>query len=381
MSAFFFDDQDSMSNGFSKGLLTGALGLAGVYGLNELKNYIMDKFNITPSVYPKDTILKFNIKKSELVKQAVNPFAAYTYGLGLPIGAFGSYKLLQYLSNKLHQYDIQGDVRRYDKAVEYSVKRDMEDRDTPKETRAAYHAALKEELMNDPEVDKYLNDNFFSKKAEDGVSSTPSMGDVVSFLGVTMPTSYLPILYGALAPIGLGIGYYGTERLMRDKNTFEDPGKPPRLVYRIDNNGTDDPIPDNEVLKKTSGILDDMLSGASNVLPGGKQILDTIRGGKKTYDKITSMVGEAEKNIPTIKSFLSGIESLQSDPLKFLTSNPKLLAGGMGLATAASIPSMAFNYLSNKNLGSKLDNLISKLDTKTSIADNFKLSNTNGIRS
>lgn len=346
------DEGDDFKGGLGKGLIIGGLGLAGIYGANMLKNFLLKKLYLEPLVYPKDHTFSFNVKQSSCkeslykttnddLKKEASIYAQYALGAGVPLGALATYKALNYLGDVIHSLELKSKIRETEMAFNAKEKaRAKRIRDN--EEKALYgqddsygqndlamsidnslklnkESRLKESnykrMMEDPEIDKFININVyaFNSSSTDTIKEA-GIDDVVQFLTTDMLTKYLPITYGALSSLGAIAGYNYM------KNTFKKPKEDvlnvPEIRYvlndRSDINSIDElsGLTVNKPIEKASGLMSYITDSASD------SMMQTIR------------------------------------------NNPQYLLGAAGVAALATVPAMLYNRSQTVAVEDKLDQIL-----------------------
>lgn len=107
MPSFGPDAKNSILENLSKGLIVGGGLVAGGYGLNEFRKWVIKKLNLTPKIFDddeEDTGFYLE-KKSQQSNTLLGPI---TWGASTVMGAFGMKKLINFLKEKEEQYIGRG---------------------------------------------------------------------------------------------------------------------------------------------------------------------------------------------------------------------------------------------------------------------------------
>lgn len=333
------EEGDDFKNSLGKGLIIGSLGLAGIYGANMLKNFLLNKLYLEPSVYPKDHTFSFNVKQSSCTtdnlyeitnnefKKEANVLSYYALGAGVPLGALATYQTLNYLGDVIHSLELKSKIRETEMALNEKEKsrakkiREQEENQLwgnklasaiDSSFKQTKEAKIKEsnykKMMEDPEIDRFIDINVYGLKKEAGVE------DVVQFLTTDMLTKYLPITYGALSSLGAIAGYnYMRNKLKRPK---EDVLNTPEIRYVIN------PRPDINSIDELAGVTVD-----------------------KPIEKMSGLMDYVT-------------DSASESIMQKLKDNPQYLLGAAGIGALATVPAMLYNRSQAAAVEEKLDKLI-----------------------
>ena len=214
-----------------KGLTTGGLAVAAIYGLKKLRKFIEDQLNIAPRVYHKDIKRVFmpfperpDMEKQSILKEPL------LYGLSVPIGAYGVYKLLDYLEDTDSVYKTRNMIR----ALEKKYDNAYENLERMGETKV-----LKKKLKEDKELNEYVDNLLEPQELSKHASflDTWGFGDISRFITTDMMEKWMPAIIGGLVPLGALSGYYFA-KYMNDKEV-EDTLETPKLNLEYTNSPAD----------------------------------------------------------------------------------------------------------------------------------------------
>ena len=208
---FIPTDENTFEEAVLKGITFGGLGLASLYGLNELKEYLADKLNIAPQVYSKE-VKYVGVPYPVAIEKKAGAVNNFGFGFGLPIGSFLTYKLIDYLTTQNNALETRNLIRQ----LEQNERLAEVPREFVPSTVSVYNIE-EEKMAADEEIDKFIQINVFQKtangKTKPNYDDDQTTKEVVHFLTTDLLTKYLPIFYGSLVPVGLLAGYYGIKSI------------------------------------------------------------------------------------------------------------------------------------------------------------------------
>ncbi len=228
------EEGDSPILSVGKGLTLGGSGLAALYGLNEIKRFIIKKLKDQPKVLPDN--IYFRDPHAKVLKLAADEslgssvLRKFIYGAAIPMGAIGTYQILDYFRNKEEEARIRGKLTELDLALrgrhpdeklkKASLEKILTSSQIKKETELV-------KMATDPDINEYL-DKFIEKVAGDGPVQT--VRDWSKFI-VTIP-EFAPYVLGIGAGLSGLAGYYGTKYYLDPDSIIpKDILKEPELVF------------------------------------------------------------------------------------------------------------------------------------------------------
>lgn len=239
MPSFGPDAKNSILENLSKGLIVGGGLVAGGYGLNEFRKWVIKKLNLTPKIFDddeEDTGFYLE-KKSQQSNTLLGPM---TWGASAVMGAFGMKKLINFLKEKEEQYISRGiidEINRKQKNLYIdSLTKESQDKEISDlldgyiEKQALGIATIPLLLGNLAGVATLGAGGYMLYNALDKSETGNTMLQTLKGLYNQFPEIYGSVLGALGATTGLG-GYYAMNHYLGEK-PYYDYLNVPQLEYR-----------------------------------------------------------------------------------------------------------------------------------------------------
>lgn len=239
MPSFGPEAKNSILENLSKGLIVGGGLVAGGYGLNEFRKWVIKKLNLTPKIFDddeEDTGFYLE-KKSQQSNTLLGPM---TWGASAVMGAFGMKKLINFLKEKEEQYISRGiidEINRKQKNLYIdSLTKESQDKEISDlldgyiEKQALGMATIPLLLGNLAGVATLGAGGYMLYNALDKSETGNTMLQTLKGLYNQFPEIYGSVLGALGATTGLG-GYYAMNHYLGEK-PYYDYLNVPQLEYR-----------------------------------------------------------------------------------------------------------------------------------------------------
>lgn len=394
---FFVNQGDTNLTSLLKGGLVGGLSVAGILALSRMRNYVDEEILEEKNrIFPSPMTFR-NVRHSggippmNKTSAETNPWTKnFLYGLGLTLGAYGTYQITDEIRKREEKYRTREDIRRF------------------------YQSLMKEsELSSNRYVNDFI-DGYYDEMVK--CAQTPQenaglgpelidlfkglgqkVGDTTKFIFVDFPLKYGPIAYGALAGLGGMMGYHGTELMFRPKDVLKrmDPLSS-GLKLRFEMKDTEGLFPTDSFLpnktfrrKQDVNALDTPGLGKSGKLetdidenaPIG--LLGSI--SKKLTGATTGQFSSALQLATNEKargSLIQDIVDKAEESVQKKLRSPKMMGTAIGLGSAFALPSIFSSVMNandrNKNMNApmggtnNMNSMYSRMEKQRDFAHGFR---------